>query len=485
MNSVPGAEMRAVGGPAWRRRVARSAARLDWRTWSLVGLLLWLPLSTPVAVLAFQYLGLSAGMTRGLLLTKDVAAAVLVLVLFLQHGRHLRWRLFDALAVVYGATVVVYSVVPLVAGSEVPVSGIVASARQMLVPVGLYAIGRLAVAGGVRVRVVATAALAVSIGVVVLTAVQHLVLPVSVLATSYDLVAFVREVQGFPGADNLWNISILGQYTGSQSLEFARAVGPFTHPVGAGHYLVLALALTTAAAFHLRLGWRRLLYGAALLAGLTVIFTISRGSWMAAVIAVGLVALAYRRLPHAAAGLALAGLVIVLVPSLNVSITSALSGQDPSTGGHAYAVEKGVGQIIDDPFGSGMGSADKFASVDAGEDGVVEDLGVGENMYLSIFINAGPIALLSFLGWYGGAALALLKEIRVRPEWLTVAVLAAAAGYALSAMTSSPLMRFTTSGTFWLLLGLAVGAAAAAGHRASPGPSAGDILPPLQPAARA
>jgi hypothetical protein len=435
---------------------------------SVVALILWLPFSTPVAVLSYEYGGHNATLARVILLSKDVAAfAAFVGALFVVTDRpRLRW--VDKAALLYSATVVVYSVIPLVSQTPASLEGVIASARQLTFPVVMYGLGRLVGDMGVTkaaARTVVWAGVAAAVAAEVVWA----LLPVDFLATRYDLVSFIREVQGFAEADNLWNISILGQYTEAGSLQFARAVGPFTHPVGLGHFLVLPLGLTFARGLQLNgratIPW----FLASAVLGLGLLASISRGSWAAGAIAVVVCAIAYRRFRYGALALVSAAVVIALVPPFALSLVSVASGSDPSTAGHVYAVQTNIDTYLDNPLGVGVGSADKFGAVDldpnaspgpgepTGPDSNAEGLGVGENLYLSLLINVGPLGLLFFGAWIIGAMALLLRRVRNgSPSWVVVATLAATLGYLASAMTSSPLFRFSSSGSYWLLLGIVV-----------------------------
>ena len=73
-------------------------------------------------------------------------------------------------------------------------------------------------------------------------------LPPTFWMTTVDLVTFEREGQGIPNAVSLWDIGILGQFGVGDGGTFARAIGPFTHPVGTAHYFVLPLVIASCAA---------------------------------------------------------------------------------------------------------------------------------------------------------------------------------------------------------------------------------------------
>jgi hypothetical protein len=421
-------------------------------------LLVWLAIQTPIVIAAFQYGHLSAEASREVLLIKDAVVAGLLLYLAARHWRSFKWQWFDLMAVIYTVTIVAYTVVAVAVGTPGTLTGTLSSARELLVPTELYALGRLAGTAGVDWRGLAFVFLAVSAAAAVFAVVQYLLGSPSFYSSTLDLVTFERQVQGFAGADNLWNISLLGDY-GTGAGEYFRAVGTFTHPVGTAHYFVLPLALSVAMAFFSRGRQRLLAVSASVLFALVIVFTISRGTWMAAGLAVLACGFFFRRTRYATLAVAVAIVLVALTPPFSTSITSVFNGTDSSATVHASVVQHAVDNISQnigqDILGIGMGQADKFGSVDLTV--VASELGQGENTYLSIFINAGPVALVTFV-LLGIGLIGSLATIRkaTSANWASIAVVAALIGYAVSAMTSSPLMRFTTSASFWLFAGLVV-----------------------------
>jgi O-antigen ligase len=280
----------------------------------------------------------------------------------------------------------------------------------------------------------------------------------------------------------LWDISVLGAYGAGEGGQFMRAIGPFTHPVGAGHYFVLPLLLSVAAAFDAsrrNAGWRStaLYLALAILFAAAVITTISRGSWLAAGLGVLLVGVFYRRVLITLVALAAVGLFLALVPPFSLSISSALSASDSSVVAHSSAIEKGIKTVTQNPFGLGVGQGDQPGFAFGGEEGAA---GVGENMYLSLLVTVGPVGLAAFLAWFLGMGWTLFASLRRSPHWLVAGTLAALVGYGASAATASPLMRFTTSAHFWLLLGLVI--AANSQRRSSPESGSGETEPVSFPA---
>jgi hypothetical protein len=423
--------------------------------WAIVALLVWLPLQTPVAIALFQYANFSAEATRAVLLAKDLITGLLILALaaFFLRRVHLHW--FDWLALGYVIVLVAYAAIPLVIGTRLAPIAIIASARELLVPVELYALGRLAVAAGLNISSVVRAFLIIAGAAAVFSLILYLFVPITFWSSTLDLVRFERVVQGIPNARTLWDISLLGQYGVGDSGSFPRAVGPFTHPVGTAHYFVVPLILAATAAMTAKralapnlLGW----LGVIGLFAAAVLTPISRGAWLAAAVGVVVAGLLYRRILPTAAGVAIVMLFIVLVPPFSYSVSSALGGTDSSMAGHTQAIEEGIHTVIHNPLGLGLGQADQFGAVlsDA-------SAAIGENLYLVLHVSVGPIGLLLFIGWVVGILLSLIESLRPgKAAWMQIAMAATLVGLLVSAVTASPLLRFTTAASFWLLLGLLV-----------------------------
>lgn len=446
--------------PSSPSRLNPATRTFGFATVALAILLAWLPLQTPVAIVVFQY-GHAEVLARALLLAKDVFVAALIVYFFVRYWRRLRFRWFDWAAVAYVVLIGIYSLVPTLLGSPIALVSVVASARELLVPVELYALGRLALAAGADLRWLARWFLAVSAVAAAFTIFEWAFLPSTFYSSTLDLVSFIRVVQGIPSAQGLWQISILAQFGGGPNAVFARAVGPFTHPVGAGHYFVLPLILSAAWFLHsLNQGRQREAVGLAALSLLflgAVIAPISRGSWIATGIALLLCAWIYRHRVIILVGLALAGAIVVAVPSLNHAVTAVFAGTDASTKDHASALDRGLQTVLQNPIGLGVGESDQFGQVLATGDSA--GAGVGENMYITLLVSVGPLGFLAFLAWMAGLLWSLAGIGRRGPprSWIIVGTWTALLGYAAVAMLAAPLMRFTTSASVWLVVGLCVG----------------------------
>jgi hypothetical protein len=445
------------------------AGKLGVATVAVALLIAWLPLQTPLALIVFQY-GHAETVARAMLLAKDAFTALLIAYFFVRYWRRLRFYWFDWAAIGYVVLIGVYSIVPWLLGSHISFLSVAASARELAVPVELYALGRLAIAAGADVRWLVRWFLVVAAIVAAFTLFEYLFLPVSFWSSTMDLVTFVRVVQGVPNAHTIWDLSILARLGTDNLSGFPRAIGPFTHPVGTAHYFVLPLVLSVASFYQSFNQNRR--RDAAALAVLAVLFAgavlapISRGSWLAVGVAVVLCSLIYGRRTIILLGLVTAAVVLLAVPSFRYSIVSVFNGTDHSSQDHASALDKGLTTVVQNPLGLGVGESDQFGQVLGSGDSA--GAGVGENMYITLLVSVGPLGFLAFVAWMAGLLKRLLAVRHRAPPapWMVIGCGAALVGYLVSAMLASPLMRFTTSASVWLVIGLVAGLVLAAPDRA-------------------
>lgn len=425
--------------------------------WAVIALLVWLPLQTPLAIALFQYAHLSVDAARAILLVKDLIAALLIATLAVLYLKRVHMHWFDWMAVGYVVVLIAYAAIPLALGTKLTPIAIFASAREFLVPVELYGLGRFACAAGVNVGAIVRAFLIVAGVAAAATLILHVFIPSTFWSSTLNLVRFERVVQGIPTALTLWDIGLLGQYGVGGSGSFARAIGPFTHPVGTAHYFVVPLVLAATAVMAARrapastmLAWLAVV----VLFVAAVLTPISRGAWLAAVVGVIVAGLLYRRVLPAAVGIGIVVVFILLVPPFSYSVSSALGGTDSSVGGHGQAIEKGIKTAVDNPWGLGLGQADQFGA-SLSQEGA--SAAVGENLYLALYVSVGPIGLLAFVGWVVGVLLSLIRSVRSRAEpWMQIGMAVVMIGLLVSGLTASPLLRFTTGASFWLLVGLLV-----------------------------
>jgi hypothetical protein len=434
-------------------------------TWILVAFLVWIPLQTPVAVLAHQYLHVSDRIAQGILLLKDVWAAGLIVVLGLKHLREIRFRWFDWSALAFVALVGLYSFIPTLLGSRLPAMAIISSARELLVPVELYCLGRLAGYAGVSALALAKAFVVAAAGAAVFSVGAFLVLPQSFWQTGYNLVGFVHDVQGITSATSLWAASLVGAY--GDSGQFLRATGPFTHPVGTAVYFSLPLVLAVCAAWTTNL--RRttaaiVVAGGLVLFGLAVLTPISRGIWIGFLLAVAVLGVTLRKYRLAVVTVVVFCAIVVLVAPFKYALSSAADGSDGSAVAHGSALWYGIDYVLKHPLGGGVGQGDQYGSIYAAGSGV-SAAGVGENMYLMTYASVGPFGLLAVVAFFAAMLWETINRVRESvPVWVSIGVGAGLLASLTAAMTASTLMRFTTAASIWLLVGVVV-AAPATGQR--------------------
>lgn len=85
------------------------------------------------------------------------------------------------------------------------------------------------------------------------------------------------------------------------------------------------------------------------------------------------------------------GAFLSVIPPFSYAIWSALGMSDPSAVGHSEAISEGYQILFSNLLGVGVGNGD-HAAIALGEG---EAIGVGENTYLSVLIEIGPLGLLT------------------------------------------------------------------------------------------
>jgi O-antigen ligase len=210
-----------------------------------------------------------------------------------------------------------------------------------------------------------------------------------------------------------------------------------------------------------------------------VITPISRGGWLTAVIALVLAAVILRRIRATLLVLVIVGAAMAVIPPFSYSITSALSRTDSSVIGHQQAIDEGAQTVADNPVGLGLGQADHFGQALA--EGTGASAGVGENIYLALLVSVGPLGFLMFAAWVLGMIQPMIGSRDPTIGWIAVAVGCSLVGYLAGGLLASPLMRFTTSSTVWLIIGMTIGAlSAVSAKEAEPRAPASDVSVPVE-----
>ena len=76
---------------------------------------------------------------------------------------------------------------------------------------------------------------------------------------------------------------------------------------------------------------------------------------------------------------------------------------------------------------------------------------------MTAYASVGPLGALAFVAWLGALLVELFGRVRSGiPAWISIGVAAGLLAEVAAGMTASTLMRFTTSASMMLLVGLVV-----------------------------
>lgn len=379
---------------------------------------------------------------------KEVLLA-LALLLVVRERRRLPFdgRLTDWLALVFGAFVVLYAVIPQSwLGGGATHKGVLFGLRNDLVPVGAYFLGRGLALTQTEIRRLATTILATGVGVAAFGLVDIFAIPLSWWRDSGAPNWYFHQL-GFsdPGLSNLPENFI---YNTGNGHPIRRLVSTFLSPLPSSYLLVVALLLMAAWWVRARPGGGRGAVAfaatlALLFAGL--LWTHSRSSYIALALGLLVFAAVRRQGRLVVIGAAVAVVVIGAVfvkayPHIAPATTftpkelsiqeqeakgagpavSSSGATDASTSSHWRNLKSGIKTVVDHPQGFGLGNAGSTA---ARTDVAIK---AGESTYTEVGVDTGLAGGLVFVAW----SLALLWEVlRCRWAWIggsLVAVLALA-----------------------------------------------------------
>jgi hypothetical protein len=337
----------------------------------------------------------------------------------------------DALALAFGAIVVLYAVIPQDwLGGAATAKGVAYALRHDLTGVAAYFLGRAVLPELKRVRwlVLGTAAVVALWGLI------------DVYAVSLDwwrtngTVEYFDDQLGYDYTPALSGLPENFVYnTGNESELLRRLVSTFLSPLAAAYLCLVALLLAprTRAALPL-----------ALLAAGGLLWTYTRAALIA--LAAALLVLAYvarRAWPVAAAvAVAVGGLAFVQVfPDIGpeTSFTqrelewqrahaepgasgSATSTSEPSAESHVNSLWEGTKTVLEHPWGFGLGNAGEIAfRTDV-------DIQAGESNYTEIGVETGLLGALIFIAWNVSLLWALIRARRAEIAAALAAVLVVA-----------------------------------------------------------
>jgi hypothetical protein len=360
---------------------------------------------------------------------KDVLLAGALVVALLAAGSLPLGTWADRLALLYGALVLLYLVLPQDwLGGAATAHGRLFAARHDLIPVLAYFLGRVLVLTPRTWRVVSLSLVGVAVGLTVWGLVDVYLVPLQWWRESGVPGWFEEQLglvyKGLSGLPENWVLN-----TGDEHHPVRRLVSTFLSPLATGYALVVVLIYLVAR----RRTWWTVAAGLVGYAGL--LWTHTRAAYLA--LAVGLVVLAVAQRRLLPVGLAVATLVLGVAfvkafphigPGTHYTQSELaylreqgqrnpdvsqdpLSGGDASTSSHMRNLRDGIRAVVRHPQGRGLGNS----GVSASRTGVT--IIAGESTYPEIGVDTGVLGLAAFLAWMAAVLLALWR----RSAWLSAA----------------------------------------------------------------
>jgi hypothetical protein len=367
---------------------------------------------------------------------KEALLAVSLVVVWAGARRTFVWRWCDVLALLYGAVVVIWALLPQsVLGGNATHRGIVIGARHDLVPVAAYFLGRGLALSEAELRRVGATILATGVGLAIFGFVDIYAIPLSWWRHS-GAPGWFHDQLGF----NYFGLSRLPEnfiYNTGNEHPLRRLVSTFLSPLASSYVFVVALLL--AAAWLVRRRPPLVLWvptAAILFAGL--LWTHSRSSEIALVVGLVVLGLVRRQalvplLASAAVVLVVSALFVKAYPHVAPSTTftaaelraqrehahqtgGAAGGgfSDASTSSHWRNLRAGVRTVVHHPQGYGVGNAGSTALRTGAK---VE---AGESTYTELGVDAGLLGALLFVAW----SISLLGVVLPCTAWLGAAFVA-------------------------------------------------------------
>lgn len=334
----------------------------------------------------------------------------------------------DALALAFGAVVVVYALLPQglldgQAGGEARLLAL----RHDLVPVGAFFLGRALPLGAEDLRRLAWAIVGAAAAVAAIGLVEVYAVPIDWWRDS-TVPDYFREQLGYDyrGTGGLPENFVYN--TGSEDHFLRRLVSVFLSPLGTGFMLVVALLVAAAGGPLARR--RGLLAALAAVTAAGLLFTFSRSSLLALAGALCVLAFARRRLwplGAAAATIAIAVAFAQAFPSIapRGDWTQAdlvrqraqaareggveggpLSTEEPSIESHLTSLREGLETVAEHPQGFGLGNAGTVAA----RTGATPL--AGESNYTELGVEVGLLGMLLFVAWNLALLVRLLRRAR-------------------------------------------------------------------------
>jgi O-Antigen ligase len=342
----------------------------------------------------------------------------------------------DALALAYGALVVVYAFIPQSAlGGVAGKHAIALALKHDIVPVGAYFLGRSLALGRDQLRRLAWTLLGTAAFVAALGIVDVYAVPIGWWRTN-GVVQYFRDQLGYRynGTGHLPENFIYN--TGSEQHFLRRLVSTFLSPLAAGYLMVVALLL---------LPRRRIAIPLAAFAFAGLLFTFSRSSLLALAGGLVVLALASRDWRPVALAVVVAGAAVAWVhvfpkigptgkwtkadlvyqqrqahAATGPTSGSALSENEPSLHEHWTELKDGIHTVIHHPQGFGLGNVGQTASRTG------TPIKAGESNYTEMGAELGILGSLLWIAWGLSILVGLWRARAVRMTAAFAAILALA-----------------------------------------------------------
>jgi hypothetical protein len=342
----------------------------------------------------------------------------------------------DALALAYGALVVIYAVIPQSAlGGGADRHAVALAAKHDLVPVGAFFLGRSLRIGRDQLRRLAWTLLGTAGFVALLGIVDVYAVPIGWWRTNGVVDYFHKQLgYHYNGTGGLPENFIYN--TGSEQHFLRRLVSTFLSPLASGYLMVVALLLLP------RRNRLAIPLGALAFAGL--LFTFSRSSLLALAGGLVVLALAARDVRPVALAVVVVGITIGwahVFPSIaptghwtkhdlviqrqqskasGPASGNALSENEPSLREHWLALKDGLRTVVHHPQGFGLGNVGQTASRTG------TPIKAGESNYTEMGAELGILGALLWIAWGLSILVGLWRARAVRMTAAFAAILALA-----------------------------------------------------------
>ena len=255
--------------------------------------------------------------------------------------------------------------------------------------------------------------------------------------------------------------------TVDENPDFIRYSSTLRGPNPLGAYAGIVLGMITALLVRrkLPLERKRVLWATGAITACSLVavwINYSRSALVAAIVTVLIVlGVTMLRRMSRRAWLAVGVVFVILVGSLAAAwesnfVSNVILHENPTTGaeissndGHVESLIFGVGRLVAQPLGAGIGSTGSASLYDDDEGGVII-----ENQYLYIAHETGWLGLALFVAIFG---LTMVRLWRARDDWLALGVFASGVGMALIGLLLPVWADDTVAIVWWALAATALG----------------------------